>query len=258
MKSNRLRKFKPAGAFTLTELMVVVVIMCIVAGVIVGCPYFRKPKANRTAAWISSLAAGCENYKSQYGFYPGQDPYWSSQLDKKAYTGSQVLFVTLVGPNDEAIAGNVMPSSFAEPNGHYWDTVGKVDANETPPGPTDTKNTNTISTTVADKFPNRMPMLYYPARLGGTGLSQFVMSDNSAYSNGSNDPKSTLTNQANFNTYITDPAEPKGTPFRAGGFILVSAGVDRVYGLDNTGTWTNNPADHFKCDDIRSYSDSRN
>jgi hypothetical protein len=254
MKRKESRNPTRTGAFTLIDLMAVVVIVSLVVGMVVGCS--RHGRVSKTVAWIDMLKAGCETYRSQYGFYPGQDPYWASQLDKKAYTGSQVLCITLLGPSGDAEGGNVMPSSFAEPYAHYWDTVAN--------SPTSTKrvatgtDAGTVNTTVADKFEDPMPILYYPARLGGTGLDQFVMSDNSVYCNASNDPKSTFTNQDNFNTYITDPSKPKGTPFQAGGFILISAGADRVYGMGKGGAWTGNPADHFECDDIRNYSDSRN
>jgi hypothetical protein len=227
----------------------------------------NKAKATKTVAWISSMAAGCEAYRSQYGFYPGQDPYWANQLNTQKYTGSQVLFLTLLAPNGDAAAGNAMPLTFSEPYAHYWDLNANPQVlTNTSRKPT-TNDAGTVSTTIADKFSSPMPILYYPARLTGTGLTQFVMNDNIRYINASTDRQNTLGSQNNFNTYITDPSMPSptntalATPFKAGGFILVSAGIDGLYGLNDptvNGLSNVTATANFKCDDIHNYTDSRN
>jgi hypothetical protein len=82
-----------------------------------------------------------------------------------------------------------------------------------------------------DRFPRSalMSVCYYPARLGQTGLGQFVEGDNTAYTTGTTwmAPQTGKT----FNDYITDtrlPATP--TPYNAGSFILIGAGIDGLYG----------------------------
>jgi hypothetical protein len=181
------------------------------------------------------------------------------------------LCITVLWRNADAAVGNVMPLTYSEPAS----CSNYINLNVNPQVITNAKvapslnNVGTVSTTIADRFSSPMPILYYPAILGATGVStalrssptgQFAMSDNSAYINASNDPKSTFRTQANFNNYIEDPAYPTnpGTPFRAGGFILVSAGIDGLYGRTDTWTGNWNPGDRFTCDDIRNYNDSRN
>ena len=280
-------------AFTLMELLVVVFIIALLISILLPTVkvIIDNATAAKTRAWVASLAAGCETYKNQYGFYPGQDPYWSAQLGLGAYTGSQVLCITLLWGNGDAnMAGSTMPYPYIEPgpgqgaNATYYSDPLVNPNNPTIPQPTYTRrapNPNlsptpdlgTVGTTIADKFSNPMPILYYPARLNTHGLDaanvnncEFRMSDNNnaTYFTDSNDPQHTFRTANNFNTYITDPAfaTTPATPFRAGGFILISAGLDRKYGLnDPTVNGLGNlpsPTAAFKCDDIRNYTDSRN
>jgi type II secretory pathway pseudopilin PulG len=275
------------------ELLVVVFIIAVLISILLPTMsvIINKAQASKTSAWVATLAAGCETYKTQYTFYPGQDPYWSGVLAKTTVigpngywtaliTGSQVLFRTLLAPNAEALPANAMPYGFWEPcssaSGHtlqYWDVGGNCeiagpDGGRRPGtnGPTDR---GVIGTTIADKFSNPMPILYYPARLSGTGLTQFKGTDNSPYwtplaqTPANADPNKTFSTQNYFNMYITDPSMPNpsnaalASPFREGGFILVSAGIDRKYGRTDTfAAW--GATDHFVCDDIRNYSDTRN
>jgi prepilin-type N-terminal cleavage/methylation domain-containing protein len=66
-----LRPTKTA-AFTLIELLTVMVIISILAGLVLGIAGFaqRKGAANRADAEIKMMENGCENYKADAGIYP--------------------------------------------------------------------------------------------------------------------------------------------------------------------------------------------
>lgn len=60
------------GAFTLLELLVVVAIISILAGLVIGTAGFiqRKSAMARAEAEIAALSAALENYKAENGDYP--------------------------------------------------------------------------------------------------------------------------------------------------------------------------------------------
>lgn len=60
------------GAFTLVELLTVVVIIMVLVGMVVGISGYAQTKQARAKATadIGSLATACENYKADYGAYP--------------------------------------------------------------------------------------------------------------------------------------------------------------------------------------------
>jgi hypothetical protein len=70
-----------------------------------------------------------------------------------------------------------------------------------------------------------MPVLYYPSRLGSRGLAQYVEADNAVYTIGHAG--------GNFLEFIVNRAvHPRGTrsiPHRAGSFLVIAAGRDRLY-----------------------------
>jgi prepilin-type N-terminal cleavage/methylation domain-containing protein len=63
---------RPQSAFTLLEMMVVVAIIVVLAGLVVGVAgYATKRSAQaRATGEIKMLESGCENYKSDNGAYP--------------------------------------------------------------------------------------------------------------------------------------------------------------------------------------------
>lgn len=62
----------PAGAFTIMELLVVISIIIILAGLILGTSGYvqKKGARSRTEAEIAAMSAACESYKADNGVYP--------------------------------------------------------------------------------------------------------------------------------------------------------------------------------------------
>ena len=63
---------KKTQAFTLIELLTVMVVIAILAGLILSISGFVQKKAatSRAEAEIAALSAACENYKADNGIYP--------------------------------------------------------------------------------------------------------------------------------------------------------------------------------------------
>jgi type II secretory pathway pseudopilin PulG len=64
--------FRAAGAFTIIELLVVMIIILVLAGLILATSGYiqNKGKRSRAEAEIAALAAALENYKADNGSYP--------------------------------------------------------------------------------------------------------------------------------------------------------------------------------------------
>jgi prepilin-type N-terminal cleavage/methylation domain-containing protein len=96
---------KRKGAFTLVELLVVMVIILILGGLILATASYvqTKGKRSRAEAEIAAMSAALENYKADNGVYP-RDAASSDQADPtanlsdKAYTAASVfLYEQLFG-----------------------------------------------------------------------------------------------------------------------------------------------------------------
>ena len=108
-----------------------------------------------------------------------------------------------------------------------------------------------------------MPLLYYPARLVESGLGQFNVQDNTIYTDPENknmfvwldwramsfsddieftkegkyDPNDVNhRGQAGFENFIRDTrfkGKDSGDPYNPGEFLIIGAGLDRVYGTED-------------------------
>jgi type II secretory pathway pseudopilin PulG len=67
--------FSVAGAFTVIELIVVVTIIFILAGLVLGTVGYARKKGARARAEteIAAMSAACESYKADNGVYPRDD-----------------------------------------------------------------------------------------------------------------------------------------------------------------------------------------
>jgi hypothetical protein len=91
---------------------------------------------------------------------------------------------------------------------------------------------------ISDRCSEPMAILYYPARLGVTGLNQFDEGDNSAYVTGAADGGWQNAESTGFSNYIKNrrfEGTASATPYGKGSFIMITAGIDRQYGTLDDG-----------------------
>ena len=100
---NPLTPRRPAAAFTLIELLAVITIIGILAGLTLGAAgAVRRHGATSTAkAEVAALQAACDRYFADYNLYPSNtsvDPL--TKTNPSTYTGAgQTLFTNLFGTN---------------------------------------------------------------------------------------------------------------------------------------------------------------
>ena len=105
---NPLAPRRPVAAFTLIELLAVITIIGILAGLTLGAAgAVRRHGANSTAkAEVAALQAACDRYFADYNLYPSNSSINpSSSFNPGNYkTAGQVLFTNLFGGNQYSIA----------------------------------------------------------------------------------------------------------------------------------------------------------
>jgi len=221
------RTLKKCGAFTLVELIVVVSIIALLISILL--PALSKANklaaCSRTRARLAELAAGCIVYHDDNGYYPGQQYHSELIGDGGNFTGSQWLAKALF--TDPS-------TSPSFPRAKYAPLHVEDDLFEYQNG-----SGNTYPDTISDRDDTAgtpMPVLYYPARLGVSGLGQYKEADNSPYTQGvawqypSDD---TTGGQTPFEKYIKDrrfDGNNSTTPYRPQEFLMIAAGMDRKYG----------------------------
>ena len=182
-------------AFTLIELLVVIAIIMILASILV--PGINKAimmghVANSRTA-IRELSAGAHAYESEYGYFPGQKR--GTNLPK----GSLALGECVWGDSGAAI-NQFVP--FKE---------GKVMGTSAPE-----------SRIPSDRFPDAMPLLYYPSKMGTTAdtvAACFTVADNSS-----------LDGSPNLSDYASEAMNSSlGKPYHYDTFLIIGAGEDREY-----------------------------
>jgi prepilin-type N-terminal cleavage/methylation domain-containing protein len=96
------------GAFTLIEMLVVIAIIGILAGMFIGIYPGIKEKAvrKRVATELASLVVAIENYKHDQGFYPP---------DNRNNVAQPPLYYELVGCGYDATSKQFVPVTGAQP-----------------------------------------------------------------------------------------------------------------------------------------------
>lgn len=175
---SRNNKTAAAGAFTMVEIIVVMVIITMLVAIMVPVVGHVKELAIavKSQARLSELAAGARVYKQRYGYYPGQRyPSLLKGETGGTYTGSQVLAACLAGYAYDDI-GAADPLSRVSP--------GNPDV-FCPFATDDLVTAGNVGNSPSDRFPPiDMAFLYFPARLGAdpSSVTQvYKFGDNSDY-----------------------------------------------------------------------------
>jgi len=161
-----------------------------------GC---RKHEPVETYKRINELSDGCSVYKSDTKFFPGQQTLdWVGRN-----SGAQVL------------ARAMFTGDGQWPTSYYaaYRAGDLIDANG---------RRNVIS----DQYDDPMPILYYPSRIGVSGVAQYVEADNAVHS----DPHK----GGDFQAFIRDTRfGASDTPHMEDEFLLIAPGDDRKYFTDD-------------------------
>ena len=131
----RISSFRRGAAFTLIELLIVISIIIILAGLTIGTMGYvqDKGKRSRAEAEIAAVSAALESYKADNGVYP-EDKNYTDQLDPTSLgdpanyvNAGNILYQQLSGDQDSVqsttnddtknyIGALLKPSSLATPS----------------------------------------------------------------------------------------------------------------------------------------------
>jgi prepilin-type N-terminal cleavage/methylation domain-containing protein len=96
-----MKRGKSKSGFTLIEIMVVIVILTILAGIVVGAAKYAHVKAatSRAQAEIAAMETALESYKNDNGIYPITPPPYIRPVNTLApvYANSPTLYTALAG-----------------------------------------------------------------------------------------------------------------------------------------------------------------
>lgn len=204
---------RQSRAFTLVELLVVISIIILLVGIMVPVVQsaVRAAEKARTEVWVSELGNGCELYRGDHSFYPGQKEIPLNQIGEYAnstnanpvYTGSQWLALMLA------------PKQYAE-----FKAEDLIDF----PGHKGDGSDIELKDSISDRTSDPMAVLYFPARIGISGMDQYNINHNIEYIRGNGS-----TDLDDFQKkFLWDRKQPK-TPYNPQGFIITAAGPDRKY-----------------------------
>ncbi len=146
--------FRAQRAFTIIEILVVMTIILVLAGLVLATSGYvhNKGARSRAEAEIAAISAALENYKADNGVYPVSSSLKPTETDPKLYEGaSNALYSALVGdtenpdgqpgpgPSYMTFKSNQLGGTETEPfikdpfgNSYGYSTVGPTDGGYNP------------------------------------------------------------------------------------------------------------------------------
>ena len=206
---SRIRRAGANGAFTLVELMVVIAIILLLAGILVPTVSSALAMGHKAAckARIGELDDGCRQYKMAQKYFPGQR---TADWAGGSLNGAQVLAKAMFTKN-----GDWPTSNYASYKAKDLLTTGDGTG---------------YADTIEDRFPrDKRPYLYYPSRVDASGVSQYLVADNLAITG----------TWSNFGTFVTDSGFGTSIARNSGEFLIIGAGVDREFVTSDTDNLVN-------------------
>ncbi len=221
----------PARAgFSLVELLIVIAVIVLLVGILTPSLYKARSITynTRSKAALHELSAGALAFQKDTGYYPGQQ--YVGLLDH--YTGSQLLAACVYGLSLDGSGSfnDVQPTS--KYVSFKTERVMEVSAS------------GIRAFVPSDLFPDPMPILYYPSRLGNDGTlgnalgsGAFRYNDNADLTGSASNPGETrefckaiwdkrfgtVSTITPPNITFTDRA------YKSDSFLLIGAGIDRKF-----------------------------
>lgn len=249
---HNVRRRRAGRAFTLAELLIVIVIIGLLMSILTPTitAIMQQAYTANSLARINELSNGANVFKEEFGKYPGQDDYLKhSQFSAPAwiysYTGSQVLAAHMFGLYDES-----------NPNPYHVFDNGELDSllptSKYAPYDPDILKTivgdggTKLYLTISDGFPKARALCYYMSAQG-LGTDQFHYSQNEVYTGGgaaTADGKKAI---KRFQTMIVEPRVDAGSygpgvevkpAINDGQFLLIGPGKDNeFFSTDDVKNW---------------------
>ncbi|HDY65299.1 MAG TPA: type II secretion system protein [Phycisphaerae bacterium] len=251
---DRVVRKRKSRAFTLVELLIVISVIVLLVGILTPSLYKARSITynTRSKAALHELSAGALAYQKDTGYYPGQQYPGILGNGNGQFNGSQVLAACVyglrlgeMGTSDEGKIG--YPTGESSPTSPYVSyKKEKVLLDESP-------STYFTAFVPSDLFPDPLPILYYPSRLGnngslgdalnsGTFPGAFRYNDNAGLTGPAvnNSPDTMIFRKTIWDTRFgcssNNPDDPNAYPkindlrdraYKSDSFLLIGAGIDR-------------------------------
>jgi type II secretory pathway pseudopilin PulG len=169
--------FRGEGAMTIIELLVVIIIIFILAGLVLSISSYVQNKGARARAEteIAAMSAALESYKADNGIYPANnatnslDPTTMTDPSSSSYvSASNYLYIQLSGDSD----GNPMTTSSSDTRNYLGGSLKQSMLSPNPPG---------ANTYFHDPFRNSNPSTLVPYNSYGYSTSRNPIANPTGY-----------------------------------------------------------------------------